>query len=184
MPIKEQKLNAIENLKLAYQEERDEEAFAYVEQLNGLINQLNPMQKSILYEIEGRLNKRAQNWIAAEEAFLKLCNEGLKRSQPYNQTVALHNLGFIYSQMGEYDKSIEQFRQALRIINSFMDSYQEILSRNYLGQAKTFLQAENIEEAKMYLELASIFAQADEANELQAEADQLLAQLTERVAGE
>ena len=79
--------------------------------------------------------------------------------------------------MSQYEKSIDQYRQALRIINSFMEDYHKALALNYLGQAETFVLSGDLEEATMYLELASTFAESGEAFKLQIEVEKRLADL-------
>lgn len=150
----------VEAFKAAAEAGCDQEALAILEDLRDKVNQLNPAQKAAIYYHEGLICERAGNLPCAEEAFTKLFHEGLKRRQSYNQTLALHNLGWVYTQMDRYTEAIDRYRQALRILNSHMDNYQTLLSQNYLGQGDCFRRAGDNEEAAMYYELALAFAES------------------------
>ncbi|MDO5015468.1 MAG: tetratricopeptide repeat protein [Eubacteriales bacterium] len=167
----------IEAFETAAEAGRDKEALAILDGLRDKVNQLNPAQKAAIFYHEGRILERAGDLLGAEEAFTKLFHEGLKRRQSYNQTLALHNLGWVYTQMDHYTESINSYRQALRILNSHMENYQSLLSRNYLGQGDCFRAAGDNEEAAMYYELALAFAESIKDNKQCEEARSKLSEV-------
>jgi tetratricopeptide (TPR) repeat protein len=167
----------VEAFEAAAEAGRDQEALAILAGLHDKVNQLNPAQKAAIYYHEGRIRERAGDLLGAEEAFTKLFHEGLKRRQSYNQTLALHNLGWVYTQMDHYTESINSYRRALRILNSHMDNYQSLLSQNYLGQGDCFRAAGDNEEAAMYYELALAFAESIKDQKLCDEARSKLSEV-------
>ena len=115
-------------------------------------------QRALLYQVEGHREEARQD-------LKDLFNEGLHKSQCYNQTLALHSLGKMAYEEGKYEDAVEYFRHELSIWHSKMRDYYLSLSRNFLAQAKCFLELEDWQECAMYLKLAATFAETGEESE-------------------
>jgi DNA-binding winged helix-turn-helix (wHTH) protein/tetratricopeptide (TPR) repeat protein len=131
------------------------------------------------YELRERVSEREKLYIASHyELFVTGNLEAARKvyelsAQTYPHDIPLSNLGIIYSQMGEYDKALAAYKEALRVNPETGNRYayanlvSGYLQLNRLDEAKaTALEAQghNIDSAQIHLNLYWVdFLQHDTA---------------------
>lgn len=125
---------------------------------------------AMIYKALGQLDE-AKQW------FKRLFNDALKQNHRPHETKALHALGRMAYEAGDYKEALKLFRGELRLWYSEMAHYFSGLSRNYLAQGRCFLQQGDLSEAAIYLRHAVTFAQTDRDQEAKGKALGVMAEL-------
>lgn len=169
-------LEDLKKAKEALQAQDDETALKLYRKLSRQ-TRLTPLQSFEICLGLGQAEAKAEHPEQAEQHFIAAYHLGVKRSDREMETAALRELAALARAQGNPLRALELYRHELSLWYSKMDRYFSGLSRNYLAQAKIFLDLQEIEEARLYLSHAVTFAATGQDYQAEAEAREQQADL-------
>jgi tetratricopeptide (TPR) repeat protein len=109
----------------------------------------------IIANIQGNHEEAMQNYDQALQIYEEKSNNQQQKAQLY------HNLGMTWSDIGEMDKAMDEFKNCLKIATEIQDK--QLRALTYLNMGKTLTRQNDTAQAKRYTEKAlKIFKRMDD----------------------
>lgn len=99
------------------------------------------------------------------ENFLKRALQEIKTSDQQSQTALLHQLGFLYHEMGDLDKAIKEYEKSLAIKLSYLSENDPELAVTIANMSSIYRELGQLDRALTYIERALLIDQRQLNNE-------------------